>query len=167
MPSLATAADPVQLFTRRTDSYARFIRLVGYQEALRSYFWRSPLLRSGLRVLDAGCGTGALTLALREALLGRGLTPGSMQGFDLTPAMLDRFRQRLDAQGIKGVEMTQCDVLQLDACPVGWKDYDLVVSASPCSNTFPATASSPPSVVFAACCARTADLCCSLRSGTG
>jgi len=41
-----------------------------------------------------------------------------------------RFRQRLDAHGIKGVELTQCDVLQLDACPVGWKDYDLVVSAS-------------------------------------
>ena len=28
------------------------------------------------------------------------------------------------------MELTQCDVLQLDALPAGWKDYDLVVSAS-------------------------------------
>jgi ubiquinone/menaquinone biosynthesis C-methylase UbiE len=130
MASLATAANPVQLFSRRTNSYVRFIRLVRYQDALRSYFWRSPLLRSGLRVLDAGCGTGALTFAVREAFLRRGLTPGSIQGFDLTPAMLDCFRRRLDAQRIKGVELTQCDVLELDARPADWKDYDLVVSAS-------------------------------------
>jgi ubiquinone/menaquinone biosynthesis C-methylase UbiE len=130
MPSLATVGDPVQLFTRRTDSYVRFIRLMRYQDALRSYFRRSPLLRSGVRVLDAGCGSGALTLALREALLGRGLTPGSIQGFDLTPAMLDRFQQQLDSRVIRGVELTQCDVLQLDALPAGWEDYDLVVSAS-------------------------------------
>jgi ubiquinone/menaquinone biosynthesis C-methylase UbiE len=130
MPSIATAADPAQLFTRRTDSYARLIRLVGYQQGLRSYFRRSTLLRSGLRVLDAGCGTGALTLALREALLGRGLTPGTMHGFDLTAAMLNRFQQGLDAQSIKEVELTQCNVLQLDGLPPGWRDYDLVVSAS-------------------------------------
>jgi cyclopropane fatty-acyl-phospholipid synthase-like methyltransferase len=130
MASLATAADPVQLFSRRTNSYVRFIRLVRYQDALRSYFWRSPLLRSGLRLLDAGCGAGALTLAVREAFLRRGLTPGSLQGFDLTPAMLDRFQQQLDSRFIEGVELTQCDVLQLDALPAGWKDYDMVVSAS-------------------------------------
>jgi ubiquinone/menaquinone biosynthesis C-methylase UbiE len=130
MPSIATATDPARLFTCRTDSYARLIRLVGYQQGLRSYFLRSTLLRSGLRVLDAGCGTGALTLALREALLGRGLTPGSLHGFDLTPAMLNRFQQHLDARSIKGVELTQCNVLQLDALPPDWTNYDLVVSAS-------------------------------------
>ena len=128
--SAATAADPVGLFTRRSAFYDRFIRLFRYQQGLRAYFRRSPLLRSGLRVLDAGCGTGALTLALREALLGRGLTPGPIQGFDLTPAMLDRFKQRLQAGGGTGVELAQADVLRLDALPPDWRHYDLVVTAS-------------------------------------
>jgi hypothetical protein len=30
MPSFAAAADPVEFFTRRMDSYSRFIRLVQY-----------------------------------------------------------------------------------------------------------------------------------------
>ena len=50
---------------------------------------KSPLLRSDMRVLDAGCGTGAVLLALREALGTRGLVHGPFHGFDITPAMLD------------------------------------------------------------------------------
>lgn len=118
------------LFSRRADSYARFIRLVLYPQGIRSYFLQAPFLRSGLRVLDAGCGTGAITFALREALVRRGLAPGITHAFDLTPAMLDRFHDRLRARGITGVETTQADVFELDALPQSWKGYDLVVSAS-------------------------------------
>jgi ubiquinone/menaquinone biosynthesis C-methylase UbiE len=130
MAPSATAADPQGLFARRSGSYDVFIGLVRYPQGLRAFFHHSPLLRSGLRVLDAGCGTGALTLALRDALLSRGLTPGPIQGFDLTPAMLDRFRQRLQSGRIGGVGLTQGDVLRPEALPPGWKNYDLVVSAS-------------------------------------
>jgi ubiquinone/menaquinone biosynthesis C-methylase UbiE len=122
--------DPRGLFTRRSGSYDLFIGMVRYRQGLRSFFRHSPLLRSDMRVLDAGCGTGAVTLALRAALLSRGLSPGPMQGFDTTPAMLDLFRQRLQRSAINGVELTQGDVLRLDALPLGWNDYDLVVSAS-------------------------------------
>ncbi len=129
-PPPAVAADPAGLYGRRWASYDRFIRLVRYPQGLRAYFHRSPLLRSGLRVLDAGCGTGALTLAVRGALVARGLTPGPMHAFDLTPAMLDCLRAKLAAAGAGGVELAQADVLRLDTLPPGWKDYDLVVTAS-------------------------------------
>ena len=122
--------DAVDLFNRRADSYARFIRLVLYRQGIRSYFLRSPLLRSGLRVLDAGCGTGAITLALREALVRRGLSASLLHGFDLTPTMLSRFNDQMRTKGITGVETTQADVLQLDGLPESWRDYDLVVSGS-------------------------------------
>jgi SAM-dependent methyltransferase len=131
MKSILTArSEPSRLFTERHGTYARFIRFVRYPEAIRAFFLRTPLLRSGLRVLDAGCGTGIVTLAVRDALLRRGLTPGPLNAFDLTPAMLERFRHTLRVRGIERVETAQADVLELDTLPDSWAQYDLIVSAS-------------------------------------
>ena len=59
---------PVRLFTDRHETYARFIRAVRYPQGLRAFFANDPALRAGLRVLDAGCGTGAVSFALLGAL---------------------------------------------------------------------------------------------------
>lgn len=128
--NMISTEDLVRLYTARGRSYDRFVRLVRYPQGLRACFLESPLLRSGLRVLDAGCGSGIVTLALREALLARGLSWKSLHAFDLTPAMLERFRGALQRRGIDGIEFVQADVLHLNALPPAWTDYDLIVSAS-------------------------------------
>lgn len=56
--------DPVSLYSSRDDTTVRFVNFVRYQQGVRAYFLRSPYFRSGLRVLDAGCGSGIITLAL-------------------------------------------------------------------------------------------------------
>jgi ubiquinone/menaquinone biosynthesis C-methylase UbiE len=91
---------------------------------------RSPLVQPNLRILDAGCGTGALTLAVRDAFTRRNCPPAALHAFDLTPAMLDALRATMNSRGIEDVELAEANVLHLDELPDDWRDYDLVVSAS-------------------------------------
>ena len=130
MTPTGVTSDPSRLFSERAHSYVRFVRFVGYPQGLRAYFRGSPLLRSGLRVLDAGCGTGIVTLALRDALRLRDLRPATLHCFDLTPAMIERFRRTLQRRAIEGIDVAQADVLRLRALPDSWTSYDLIVSAS-------------------------------------
>ena len=74
-----------------------------------------------------------------------------MNAFDITPAMLDRFREKI-SKGSRdpdssrsarndskrsawndsndGVELAQCDVLHLEELPDSWSNYELIISAS-------------------------------------
>jgi ubiquinone/menaquinone biosynthesis C-methylase UbiE len=123
-------SNPAEIYSSRSESYVRFVQWVRYPQGLRAFFEGSPLLHSGLKVLDAGCGTGIVTLAFREALASRGMTRGALHAFDLTPAMLDRFRENLRTRGIHDVALVQADVLEPDALPETWRGYDLILSAS-------------------------------------
>jgi SAM-dependent methyltransferase len=124
------ASNARRLFSEKHATYARFIAFVHYPQGLGAFFRRSSLLRSGIRVLDAGCGTGAATLAVHDALVERAVTPGCLDAFDLTPAMLERFRKTLKRLGITLVEVRQANVLEMDTLPTAWTNYDLIVTAS-------------------------------------
>jgi putative NADH-flavin reductase len=51
-----------------------------------------------------------------------------MHGFDLTPAMLENFRETLRIAAIEGVNVAQADVLELDTLPDEWNNFDLIIS---------------------------------------
>jgi SAM-dependent methyltransferase len=88
------------------------------------------LLRPGLRILDAGCGTGTATFALLEAQRLNQSFFKSIDGFDLTPAMLARFQERLKSLNVTNVRLREANVLEPQALPSDWAHYDLVISAA-------------------------------------
>lgn len=125
-----TRSEVQRFFGSRTETYNSFISAFRYPQGIRSLLQSSELLRPGLRVMDAGCGTGVVTFAFIEAMASRGLKYDTIHAFDLTPAMLSRFQASLDTRGINAVQLRQADVLALDQLPQSWIGYDLVLSAS-------------------------------------
>ena len=122
--------DVKQLYTDKADTYLLFNSVFRSRQALQAFFESYDGLRPGLRVLDAGCGTGDATLALVAALRRRRLDAGELCGFDLTPAMLSRFRQALARKNLHDVKLFEADVLELQRLPPEWTNYDLIVSVA-------------------------------------
>lgn len=127
---MGATPDARVFFTARHATYARFIRAMRYPQGLRSFWLESPLIQPGLRILEAGCGTGALTLAVWQAIELRAALPAAYDAFDLTPAMLDHLRDSLQRRGIERIALTEANVLRLEELPDRWRNYDLVVTAS-------------------------------------
>jgi SAM-dependent methyltransferase len=119
-----------ELYTRGIDRYASFIAAFQSPQGMRALLLSSDLLRHGVRILDAGCGFGMITFALLEALRKRNLDHGAIDAFDLTPAMLTRFQNELEHRGISRIRLQQADVLNLEALPPSWTNYDLIISGS-------------------------------------
>jgi SAM-dependent methyltransferase len=120
------------LYSERLSAYRAFISFFRSRDAIRALLERSGLLRPNLRVLDAGAGFGTATFALLDALRAKDIDAQAVDAFDLTPAMLARFRAELDSRGITTlVRLKQANVLELDQqLPPSWSDYDLIISTS-------------------------------------
>lgn len=112
------------------DRIARLHTLVfkfnGYGRSLERYFRENPLpLSTGARILDAGCGTGLLTLALLRALN----RPVRITALDLSASSLLVARHDIKEEDTKKrheVWFTQANVLAL---PFPDHTFELVVTS--------------------------------------
>ncbi|MGD8792148.1 MAG: methyltransferase domain-containing protein [Anaerolineae bacterium] len=100
--------------------YDRGMRLLTLGRLDRLHGDVAACIEPGDRVLDLGCGTGALALRLAR----RG---ARMVGVDPSPAMLDEAASRLRAQGVQEqVELRALGVAELDAFGAG--TFDAIAS---------------------------------------
>lgn len=125
-------SSPVQnLYSKRASFYDRlFVDVLGWGQELRRYFSRASYLHPGVKVLDAGCGTGVITRVLYDLAAEQGYEDIRFHAFDLTQGMLDVFQQWVAERGASNIELRQADALDPESLPADWRDYDLVVSST-------------------------------------
>lgn len=108
-----------QLYTAHAPHYDAGLEAVVGAEALAlRNAWVAEVIESGQRVLDLGCGTGAVLTAMADAVGPSGLAVGA----DLTPAMLDLARAR--ARGRSQVHLVELDAT--DLLPFASESFDCV-----------------------------------------
>lgn len=112
-------------YDRIAGVYDLTFKLNGYGRSLDQYFANNPLpVTRGARILDAGCGTGLLTLALLRAVT----FPVRITALDLSATSVVAARKTVDqSRGRKqDVCFTQGNVLSL---PFPDNSFDLVVTS--------------------------------------
>jgi ubiquinone/menaquinone biosynthesis C-methylase UbiE len=99
---------------KRYDLTSRLYPAPGYpQRAQRRRAVQELHLRQGATVVDMACGTG-LNFSLLQAAVG---AKGRIVGIDLTDAMLDQARGRIEASGWSNVSLVQADAAEFDFPP--------------------------------------------------
>ena len=81
-----------------------------------------PYLKSGMSLLDAGCGGGSITLGLAEVV-----TPGEVTGLDTSDTQIQTANKTTSDRGLKNVHFQQGDVYEL---PFPDSSFDAVFSNS-------------------------------------
>lgn len=118
-----------ELYSKRHYFYDAMIAILGHKRSLKNFFSKGNYLKPKQKILDAGCGSGAITKALIE-IAGREHINGiDFYGFDLTPAILGSFI-RWSEKSHKKIKLLKADVLSLQTeLPSDWDSFDLIVSA--------------------------------------
>ena len=81
-----------------------------------------PHLKPGMSLLDCGCGPGAITFGLADAV-----APGRVVGADIEPAMIEQATRLAAEEGIQNVEFKVGDIYDL---PFEDGEFDVVFSHS-------------------------------------
>jgi ubiquinone/menaquinone biosynthesis C-methylase UbiE len=120
------------LYTQKANLYQRFfVNFLKWEKVLETFFQANHYLLSGMKIMDAGCGTGSVTRVLRGLADRQGFEEITFHAFDLTPAMLDLFRQWMEKEEAQDIQLRLANVLELEGqLPDEWSGYDLIVSSA-------------------------------------
>jgi cyclopropane fatty-acyl-phospholipid synthase-like methyltransferase len=121
-----------EFFSRRAPFYDfAFFKISPFMQVVRSLLMDRDVLKSNMKVLDAGTGTGLVTRVLHSLAREKGHSNIVFHAFDLTEAMLKVFHRWIRAEGAEDAISTRVqDVLHLETLPQTWSDYDLIVTST-------------------------------------
>lgn len=121
----ATSARAGNFYDRIANLYNLTFKFNGYGRSLHQYFRNNPIpLSRNARILDAGCGTGLLTVALLKALD----SPVRITAIDLSGSSIVTAQKAVDEKAGRAdkVWFAQANVLAL---PFADDSFDFVVTS--------------------------------------
>jgi SAM-dependent methyltransferase len=89
-------------------------------EGTTGYFL--PHLKSGMTLLDCGCGPGTVTLGLAEAV-----APAQATGIDIEPGMIEQAKAFASERGVENIEFQVADIREL---PFPDNSFDVVLTSA-------------------------------------
>jgi ubiquinone/menaquinone biosynthesis C-methylase UbiE len=120
-----------ELYTGKASLYQKvFIGFLHWDKQIANFFKKSSYLQSNIKVLDAGCGTGAVTKNLYQIAAEKSYWGIQFYAFDLTENMLQIFRKWITDTQANNIKLAKADVLDTKNLPIEWKDFDLIVSST-------------------------------------
>ena len=128
-PSITTTVDNNRagsLYDRIARLYDLTFKFNGYGRSLERYFREHPVpLEDDAQILDAGCGTGLLTLALLRTLP----RPAQINAIDLSASSLQKARQAV--RGVLAGRPHQVRFLQANllALPFANETFDFIATS--------------------------------------
>jgi SAM-dependent methyltransferase len=124
-PAMDTTANAAQRDYWNTIAGPRWVGLEGFVErrvrAVNDLLLARSRLTAGEKVLEIGCGTGAFTVPIAEAVGER----GEVLAADISSAMLAEARRRLAETGLRNVTLVEADAQTHEFAPA---HFDLVTS---------------------------------------
>ena len=124
-PGEATEARAGSFYDRIASLYNLTFKFNGYGRSLHQYLRTHPIpLARNAKILDAGCGTGLLTIALLKALD----SPVRITAVDLSGSSIETAKKAVEEKAGRAdkVWFTQANVLAL---PFADKSFDFVVTS--------------------------------------
>ncbi|UCD56177.1 MAG: class I SAM-dependent methyltransferase [Candidatus Hydrogenedentota bacterium] len=103
--------------------YEGFVNMFFYPSGIRDSIFRRIAISNEDRILDAGCGYGLVSRAIRDKIKKEGLTGTEQHAFDISNDMLQAFREI----GADDINLQQLDVRDL---PYDEDYFDIIVTSA-------------------------------------
>lgn len=119
-----------RFYTERKYLLRFTINVLNYLSALRK-LWRENLrMRDGMKILDIGCGTGALTKTLYQVSREKFAAQIQFRAFDLTQSLLDDFQKWIIENNRADIKAIKADARKIeDDLPADWNNFDVICSS--------------------------------------